>query len=732
MNGKGGGSRAEPLESAGREGRRTLDEAESKALVSRYGVPTVEERVASTPEEAVEAGRELGFPVVLKALGAALAHKSEHGLVRIGLRGPSEVADAAREVARLGGGEVKGFVVQPLVPGRRELLLGLFRDPGFGPVVAFGLGGVLAEALDDVALALAPLTEAEAAALLERLRARAVLGRFRGEPAVQRDALIAAVLGLSRLAEEHPAVAEVDVNPLLVRPDGSVVAVDALVVLGDDRGREPRRRVSAGALARLFHPRSVAFVGATGKMGKWGHAVLTNCLAGGFPGPIYPVNPRGGSVAGREALPRVAALPDGVDLAVVTVPAETVASVVTQLGERGVRSAVVVSSGFGETGAEGRVLEERLVCAARDAGVTLVGPNTMGILNPHLRFYATGAHVRPQPGSAALLSQSGNMGVQLLSFAEAQGIGIRAFCGTGNEAMVGVEDFLEALETDDLTRTVILYLEGVKEGRRFFEAARRLGRRKPLVALKGGRTGAGQRAAASHTGALAGDARVFAAACRQAGVVLADHPTDLLDASAAFTALPLPRGPRVAVMTWGGGWGVVAADACAELGLELPALAPGVRERLDRLLPSYWSRTNPVDLVGEPGPALPAAVLEELLAWGGADAVIHLGILGRESFLRAGVASARAVDPEQPAAVLDAAEAQAARHEDESRRAIARLAERYGKPVVGVTLLPEPRGRTLLDVEGRADRILAFPTPERAARVLARLWEYRRFLLRGG
>lgn len=715
---------------ARREGRNTLDEAESKALLARYGVPTVGERVAASPEAAAEAARELGFPVALKGLGPALSHKSERGLVRLGLRGSGEVAEAAREISAAGGEDVRGFLVQPMVPGLREFLLGLYRDPDFGPVVVFGVGGVLAEGLRDAALALAPLTGAEASELLDGLRARALLGPFRGEAAVDREALVRAALGLSRLGGEHPEIAEIDVNPLRVRPDGSLAAVDALVVLGDEIRREPRERVSPGALARLFHPRSVAFVGATGTLGKWGHSLMTNTLAGGFQGAVYPVNPRGGTIAGRRVLPTVEDLPEGVDLAVVSVPAEAVGPVVTQLGARGVRSAVVVSSGFGEAGAEGQALQEELVRTARKAGVTLIGPNTMGILNPHLRFYATGAHVRPRPGSTALLSQSGNMGVQLLSFAEAQGIGIRAFCGTGNEAMVGVEDFLEALETDELTGAAVLYLEGVKEGRRFFESAQRLGRRKPLVALKGGRTGAGQRAAASHTGALAGDARVFAAACRQAGVVLVDQPTDLLDASAAFTALPLPRGPRVAVMTWGGGWGVVAADACAELGLEVPALDPGVQCRLDRLLPAYWSRTNPVDLVGEPSPDLPAEVLEELLAWEGADAVIHLGILGREQFLRAGVVSAREADPEQPPAMLAAAEAYATRYEAASRTAIAALASRYGKPVVGVTLLPEPTGRTLLDAERGAGRILAFPTPERAARVLARLWEYRRFRMR--
>ncbi len=710
----------------GRPGRRTvLDEVEAKRLLAGFGVPVVEERAARTPEEAVAAADEIGYPVVVKALGAA--HKTEQGLVRVGLASGSEVRRAVEE---MGGpeGAPGGWVVQPVVRGRRELLLGILRDERFGPVVAFGVGGVLAEALSDVVLRLAPVDEAQALEMIGEIRARDLLGPFRGEAAVDREALARAVAGLSRLAAERPEVAEVDVNPLIVGPDGSVTAVDALVVLGPaPEGPRPREAVAPLALARLFHPRSIAFVGASGRFGKWGHVLLTNLLAGGFRGEVYPVNPKGGTIAGLPVLRSVDELPEGVDLAVITVPAARVPGVIEGLAARGVRSAVVISSGFREAaGEEGRRLEIELVERARRLGVTLIGPNTMGILNPHVRLYCTGAHVRPEPGGTTLISQSGNMGVQLLSFARLQGIGIRAFCGTGNEAMVGVEDFLEALEADDETRVVILYLEGLRDGRRFFEAARRLGARKPVVALKGGRTAAGQRAAVSHTGALAADTAVFEAACRQAGVVWADQPSELLDLSAAFSTLPLPRGPRVGVVTWGGGWGVVTADLCAEEGLELPALPPDVVGALDRLLPPYWSRGNPVDLVGEPDPGLPGKVMEALLAWDGVDAVVHLGLLGRQVFVRAMIESVRRADPDQPPKLLEAVDRQAAAFEAGLLEESVALMERFGKPVVGVTLLPDPRGRTLFEVPGTDRRALAFPAPERAVRTLAGMWQYAR------
>ena len=300
-------------------------------------------------------------------------------------------------------------------------------------------------------------------------------------------------------------------------------------------------------------------------------------------------------------------IPGPVDLAVVTIPAAKVLDLIPQFQAKGIRNMLLITSGFAETGAEGRRLEEELVREAREAGILILGPNTMGICNPHESLFCCGSNVRPKPGTTTIVSQSGNLGVQLLGFAEHEGVGIRAFSGSGNEAMITIEDYMEAFEVDELTQTVVLYLESIKNGRRFFEAARRVGKKKPVVMLKGGRTQAGNRAAASHTGALASNIRVFEAAARQAGIVVVEQPMDLLDLSAAFSSLPLPRGNRVAVMTLGGGWGVVASDLCVENGLTIPDLSPELIARIDRILPPYWSRSNPIDLVGEVGPTDPDA-----------------------------------------------------------------------------------------------------------------------------
>ena len=645
---------AELIRRAKAEGRTALTEAESKEVLKGYGVPVVPESIAATPDEAVAAAVKIGFPVVLKGLGTKLTHKTERGLVRLNLNDSEAVRRAAVHVASAAGADLEGILIQPMLSGRREFVAGLFHDDQFGPVVMFGLGGIFTEALDDVVFRIAPLDQKHAGQMIEELRAKKLLGPFRGEQAVNSEQLIQTLVGLSRIGLELPDVTEVDINPLLVSPDGRVTAVDALIILGQ---RPPAKAlpppIDPRAIAMLFYPRSIAFVGASGTLGKWGYRLFCNVAAGGFEGPIYLVNPKGGEIAGRPVFKSVVEIPEPVDLAVVTIPAAKVRDLIPQFKEKKIRNMLLITSGFAETGAEGRRLEEELVQAAREADILILGPNTMGICNPYATLFCCGSNVRPKPGATTIVSQSGNLGVQLLDFAEHEGVGIRAFGGSGNEAMITIEDYMEAFEVDELTRTVVLYLESIKNGRRFFESARRVGKKKPVVMLKGGRTQAGNRAASSHTGALASNIRVFEAAARQAGIVVVEQPMELLDLSAAFSSLPLPRGNRVAVMTLGGGWGVVASDLCVENGLAIPDLHPELIARIDQILPPYWSRSNPIDLVGEIGPKIPIQVIEELMKWEGCDAVIYLGILGLQVFIKQMIASIYKVDPVMDRKILE-------------------------------------------------------------------------------
>ena len=719
---------AELIRKAKAEGRTALTEAESKEVLKGYGVPVVPESIAATPDEAVAAAEKIGFPVVLKGLGAKLTHKTEQGLVRLNLNDAGAVRRAAAQVVSAAGADLEGILIQPMLSGRREFVAGLFHDAQFGPVVMFGLGGIFTEALDDVVFRIAPLNQKHAGQMLEELRAKNLLRPFRGEQAVNSEQLVQTLVGLSRIGLELPDVTEVDINPLLVSPDGRVTAVDALIILGQ---RPPAKAlpppIDPRAIAMLFYPRSIAFVGASGTLGKWGYRLFCNVAAGGFEGPIYLVNPKGGEIAGRPVFKSVAEIPGQVDLAVVTIPAAKVLDLIPQFKEKKIRNMLLITSGFAETGAEGRRLEEELVRAAREADILILGPNTMGICNPYDTLFCCGSNVRPKQGATTIVSQSGNLGVQLLDFAEHEGVGIRAFGGSGNEAMITIEDYMEAFEVDELTRTVVLYLESIKNGRRFFESARRVGKKKPVVMLKGGRTQAGNRAAASHTGALASNIRVFEAAARQAGIVVVEQPMELLDLSAAFSSLPLPHGNRVAVMTLGGGWGVVTSDLCVENGLAIPDLHPELIARIDQILPPYWSRSNPIDLVGEFGPKIPMLVIEELMKWDGCDAVIYLGILGLQVFIKQMIASIHKVDPAMDREFLETLPGDLVAFETRYIEYTVGLMEKYGKPVLGVSLLPDENTRTVMDIEGSPYKGVSFLTPERAVKALARMHTYRQW-----
>jgi len=716
----------ELLERAKMNDRTALNEAESKQLLAYYGVPVVEESIASTPDEAAKYASAIGFPVVVKGLGATLIHKTEHGLVITGLDNAEAVRRAALEIAKAAGAGLEGWLVQPHLKGRREFVAGMFHDDQFGPVIMFGLGGIFTEALDDVAFRVAPVDEAQAAQMLDEIRAGNLLNAFRGEPAVDRESLIKTLMGLSRLAEEHTVVTEVDINPLLITPKGHPTAVDALVVLGDAKPGAPvRPPAGQSAVWAMLNPKSVAFIGAKSQLGSWGQLLFTNVIAGGYDGDIYLVNPNRDSIAGRTTYKSVMDIPGPVDLAVVTVPASHVLGLIPEFAAKGIKSVLLIASGFRETGLEGRKLEDSLVEEARKNGILVMGPNTMGMCNPHQKLYCMGNSARPIPGSTAFISQSGNLGYQLISLLERKGVGLRAYVGSGNEAMLTIEDALETFAGDKLTSTILLYIESIKNGRRFFDLARRVSREKPIVVIKGGRSQAGKRAAASHTGALASNVRVFEAACRQAGIVSVEQPTDMLDLSAAFSSLPLPNGRRVAIMTPGAGLGVVAADLCTQYGLEVPELSKEVIDRIDRYLPPFWSRSNPVDLVGQRDPDLPLKVITELFKWDGCDAVITVAIMDRIFFIEKTIESTVRTDPGADPGHLDSLKQLLIDSVSYYIDQLIRLIEEYGKPVVDVSI--STNSTALRGAEGRYKGVF-FQTPVQAIKVIAKMCEYKEWL----
>ena len=482
-------------------------------------------------------------------------------------------------------------------------------------------------------------------------------------------------------------------------------------------------------LHAVFNPKSVAVIGASSTFGKWGQLITSNIVAGGFQGKIFPVNPKEKLICGLPVYRNVLDIEDPVDLVFVTTPARTVRGILEECGQKGVKAVVLITSGFSETDEEGKELERHIVNICREKGLTLVGPNTMGIICPYVSLFATGSHTRPRKGSVAFVSQSGNLGLQLIHWAEKQGIGVSVFVGSGNEAMFTCTDYLEYIEDDPNTSIIILYLESVADGRHFLKVAKRINKKKPLIVLKGGRTEAGRHAALSHTGSMSGEDSVFRAVCSQAGLLDVAVPWELLDLSAGFSSLPLPRGNRVGIVTLGGGWGVVTADECNKRGLVVPDIPDRIVEKIGSYLPPFWSKGNPVDLVGTRDLDVPIVAVEELLKWEGIDAVISLGIVGRMELVRLNTQSTREVDASISWEFLERIENLSQEYEKRYITSMVELMEVYEKPVLGVSLANTGEG-TVRPIPGKRYSGVFYQTPENAVSVLSRMVGYRQFIER--
>ena len=710
----------------------TLSEHESKTVLRSYGVPIAAERLAASPDEAARAATALRFPVVVKLCGATIAHKTERNLVRLGLGSEVAVREAAVELLGLGRPEdgVVTLLVAEMVRGRRELIAGIVRDPQFGPCVMLGVGGVFAEALGDVVFAAAPLTQEDALRAIGGLRSSKLLGAFRGEPAVDRAALATVLVALGRLAVERPDVASVDVNPLIVR-DGRPVAVDALVETGAPAVTTPRGLATdddiRARFAPLFHPRGIVIAGASSHPGKFGFAAFHNLLRFGYCGALFPVNRDGTEVLGRPTLQDVSQVPDGAaDLVFVCTPAPANAAVLRACAARGVRAAFVASGGYAESDADGTRREAELVETADACGMLLAGPNGQGLISTPESMCAQIVAPYPPAGHISIASQSGNLLSSLLNYASLTGIGIAKAVSAGNSAQTTIADYLAYFAADEHTAVALAYLEGIRDGDRLLEAFRRVTARKPLVVLKGGASVSGQRAAASHTGALASDDRVFDGICRQTGALRAPTVEEAFDWAATFATQPLPRGPRVAILTTAGGWGVLTADAIAAAGLELVTLPEDLRDAIGRLVPSRWSRGNPIDLAGgETRETIPTA-LDLVTGHPDVDAVVFLG-LG----IQANQAWQLRSGPFFPDHGLDRI---VEFHERQDRRyaeAAREVSERYAKPVLVATELAYADryygsgnpGPLAVREGGR----LCHPSGHRAVAALAALVAYARF-----
>lgn len=706
----------------------TLSESASKALLREFGVPIADEREVATAAEAAAAAAQMGFPVVAKLCGDAIAHKTERGLVRLRLADAASVQQAAADLlaaATPDDGPVT-VLVAPMISGNRELIAGVVRDEQFGANVMLGVGGILAEAVADVVFRPVPISERDAADMIDSLATQKLLGEFRGEAAVDRTQLAAVLLGLSAASAARPDIASIDVNPLIIGRDGSPVAVDALVEVGASATSSStgRPRPTDEQFRALFDPKGVLVTGASTHPGKFGFVSLHNILANGYQGGVYGTNLQGETVLGIQTVADIDQLPDGaIDLVFVCTPASANPDLLRACARKGVKAAFLTSAGYGEAGDEGRVAEAALVALADELGILLAGPNGQGVVSTPAHLCAQIVAPYPPAGRIAVASQSGNFVSSFLNYARQTGVGISRAVSAGNAAAVTPADYLDWYADDEATAVSLAYVEGIVDGRGLLERFASVAARKPLVVVKGGATEAGAKAAASHTGALAANDKIFDGACRQAGVTRAATVEEAFEAAATFATQPLPQGPNVVVLTTAGGWGVVTSDAIhRETGLVLMPLPDDLRAAIDEKLPPRWSKDNPVDCAGgEVRDTIPE-VMELIAAHPDVHAVVYLG-LGIQSN-QARMMREGGFHPDH------GLERIVEYHERQDRRfaeAADELSHRFGKPILTATELavadPANAGPAAVRATGR----LCYASGNRAVTALGHLYRYAEF-----
>jgi acetyl coenzyme A synthetase (ADP forming)-like protein len=446
----------------------------------------------------------------------------------------------------------------------------------------------------------------------------------------------------------------------------------------------------------IFHPRSVAVIGASNTAGSVGHVTFANILLNGYTGVVYPVNFKARSIMGVKAYPSLIHIPDPVDLAVIIVPAPFVPEVIEECGNKGVKAAVIITAGFREIGEKGKPLERRVKELAKNYGISLIGPNCFGVINtdPKVRFNATFGRAMPPDGNVAFVSQSGAVGLTALEYAEAEGIGLSKFASIGNKADLNENDLLEYLKEDDLTRVILLYIEDLVEPAKFLENARTITEQagKPILAIKAGRTAEGAKAASSHTGALAGSDEAYGAFFHQCGIIRADTVNELFEYAKAFSGQPLPKGRRVGIITNAGGIGIMATDSSIRYGLAVGSLSAAAKDKFKTFLPATASTANPVDVIGDADEKRYASALKVVLE-----------------------------DPDIDEAIAIWTPTLMARTVDIAAR-VAEISPQYGKPIMGC-LLSLQNTKEVIETLWKA-KIPYYPFPEVAAKTLAMMSDF--------
>jgi acetyl coenzyme A synthetase (ADP forming)-like protein len=609
--------------------RTSLTAPEGKLVCDAYGIPVPKEGVARSAAEASKIATGMGFPVVMKIVSPDILHKTEAGGVMVGVK---TAADVEKNYATIlanakkykSDAKIEGIQVQQMLLGGQEVIVGAVTDGSFGKLVAFGLGGVLVEVLKDITFRLAPATKQEALSMLDGIQAHEMLKGVRGSDPANRDAIADIIVNVSRLITDFPEIDEMDLNPVFATKSNAIAADVRIVV--DFAPKPPRPRPQHDDIVRqmnrIMKPKSVAVIGASAEAGKIGNSVMKNLINGGYKGEIYPIHPKADEIMGKKVYKSVKDVPGDVDIAVFAIPASLVASALIECGEKKVVGAILIPSGYAETGnIKG---QEEIQAIGQKYGVRLMGPNIYGFYYTHANLCATFCTAYDVKGSAALSSQSGGIGMAIIGFSRSAKMGVSAIVGLGNKSDIDEDDLLTFFEQDDNTQIIAQHCEDLKDGRAFAEVAKRVSKKKPIVVLKAGRTSAGAKAASSHTGALAGNDKIYEDVFNQSGVIRARSLRDMLEFARGIPVLPTPKGENVVIITGAGGSGVLLSDACIDNKLSLMTIPPDLDAAFRKFIPPFGAAGNPVDITG----GEPPITYVNTVKLGLEDPRIHALILG--------------------------------------------------------------------------------------------------------
>ncbi|ABS56137.1 CoA-binding domain protein [Methanoregula boonei 6A8] len=595
--------------------RTLLSEAQGYALLEKYGIPVPRYAIVQTAAEAEKKAEEIGFPLVAKIVSSDVIHKSDAGGVITGIASAEEAGEAFRSImgnvkAAYPEAGIQGVILEEQQKAGLELIVGGKTDPAFGKVLSVGMGGTLVELLRDISLRLLPASDETVRAMVRSLRGYPLLAGYRGAGPKDEEAFCAIIGALGRMFLEHAEIAEFDINPVILYGKGAC-AVDARIYVSDLPLPARQDTGDVAPPGNLFRIGSVAVVGASQNPDKVGYAICRNMLA--FPGALYPVNPGSADILGKTAYPSLSAIPDRVDAVVIAIPAAGVPAIVEEAGKKKIPLAVIVSSGFREIGPAGKVLEDQVLAAARKYGIRVMGPNCLGFMLPAQGINTTFDPVSPRAGSIAFVSQSGAIITTIVDWSLPEEIGFSAVISVGNQLDLTFEDFVAWTGSDPATNAIILYVEEIRDGRRFLDVVSRITPTKPVIVIKSGSSEIGQKAASSHTGSLAGSAGVYLAAFREAGMIPVRSIREAFQAAELLASEGYPSGTRAVVISNAGGFAVLSSDYAERFGIDLVHFPDELVRELDAVLPPAWNRANPMDMVGDSHPEQYAKTFDILI-----------------------------------------------------------------------------------------------------------------------